>query len=192
MSKISGKQQAIYEHICAFIDDNGYPPSVREIGKAVGLKSASTVHTHIKKLKELGYIQKNDHISRGLSTSSASNGVPILGKVTAGSPIFAFEEERGQLNYRTRTPSEHFALEVRGDSMINAGILSGDYVVVHRQESAENGQIVVALLEDEATVKKLLLKKGEIWLMPENDAYEPIDGSDCRILGKVVAVVREI
>jgi repressor LexA len=185
------KQRAIYQFIVEFTQSRGYPPSVREIGEAVGLRSPSTVHMYIKTLQEQGLIHKDDRKTRALTTSF-TGGVPILGRVTAGSPIFASEEYSGSLAYRTDNPSDDFALRIKGDSMIGAGILDGDYVVVRRQETAENGAIVVALLGDEATCKRLSRKDGAVWLMPENPDYEPIDGSECALLGRVIAVVREL
>ena len=193
MKKISAKQQAILDFIEEYTRDHGYPPSVREIGAAVNLRSPSTVHTHLKTLSERGLIVKDEHKTRAISFPgrSITRGVPILGRVTAGTPIFAFEEDRGEITYMPEQPGDYFALEISGDSMINAGILDGDYVVVNKQNTARHGQIVVALLEDEATCKRLHRENGEIWLMPENPAYDPINGRDCTILGLVVSVVRE-
>ena len=192
MRKTSAMQQTIYQYIIEFTESHGYPPSVREIAEAVGLRSPSTVHTHLKKLQEKGLIQKDDRKTRALTTSFSGGSVPILGRVTAGQPILAYEEDCGRLPYKTRNPGEDFALLVRGDSMIGAGILDGDYVVVHKQPTANNGEIVVALIEDEATVKRLSRKNGEVWLLPENPDYDPIDGREASLLGKVIAVVREL
>ena len=190
--KMSGKQREIYDFIVSFSKDHGYPPSVREIGSAVGLRSPSTVHTHLKTLKSLGYIRKDDRKTRAICADSEPAGIPILGAVTAGKPIFAVEEEIGTLPITTSRPGDYFALKVKGESMRGAGILDGDVVVVKKQQAADSGQIVVALLEDEATVKRLYRNNGEIWLMPENPAYEPIDGSECSILGVVKKVVRDL
>ncbi len=194
MKKLSYKQQVIYDFIITFTRDHGYPPSVREIGEAVGLRSPSTVHTHLKTLKAQGYINKDDRKTRAISTGSGRSPawIPILGEVTAGRPIFAVERDMGVLPVAAARPEDYFALRIKGDSMIGAGILDGDVVVVKRQQSADSGQIVVALLEDEATVKRLLVKNGEIWLMPENPDYEPIDGSNCAVLGVVNKIVRDM
>ncbi|MDR1693271.1 MAG: transcriptional repressor LexA [Oscillospiraceae bacterium] len=194
MGKSSEKQQKILEYIKWFTKEHKYPPSVREIGTAVGLRSPSTVHLHIKSLIEKGYLKKDANKTRALILPDSLDedlGVPILGRVTAGAPILAFEDQLGTLAYRPHGDGDFFALEVRGDSMIGAGILEGDYVVVRKQANARNGQIVVALLEDEATVKRLMRSDGEIWLLAENPRYEPIDGSRCHILGVVVSVVRD-
>ena len=204
MAKLTAKQQQIYDYILAFTADHGYPPSVREIGAAVGLKSPSTVHFHMKGLEEAGVIVKAEGKTRAISLPGApfpapvaeeedphANQVPILGSVAAGSPILAQECIEDYLTFDTDGLSgEHFALRVRGESMLNAGILPGDLVVVHRQQDAHNGEIVVALFEDEATVKTLSRRDGRTWLLPENPEYEPIDGTNAEILGKVVAVVR--
>ncbi|WP_087066509.1 transcriptional repressor LexA [Intestinibacillus massiliensis] len=195
MKKISAKQQKILEYIAEFTAQNGYPPSVREIGAEVGLRSPSTVHAHLKTLRDLGYLEKGDHKTRALSirgTAGAVQKVPILGQVTAGMPILAVEQIEGYLPMDlTGKYGEHFALRIRGESMIGAGILDGDLIVVRKQETARSGQIVVALLEDEATCKRLKLEDGEIWLMPENPAFPPIDGTGCTILGVVVAAYRQ-
>lgn len=203
MANLTRKQKEIYEFILAFTSEHGYPPSVREIGAAVGLKSPSTVHFHMKGLEEAGVIVKAEGKTRAISlpgvsvgpvaeeTDPRANQVPVVGNVAAGSPILAQECIEDYLTFDTEGLSgEHFALRVRGESMLNAGILPGDLVVVHRQQEVRNGEIVVALFEDEATVKTLRRKDGHTWLMPENPDYEPIDGDGCQILGRVVAVVR--
>lgn len=211
MQKMTAMQQKIYDYIAAFIRTQGYPPSVREIGEAVGLKSPSTVHFHIKHLEELGYLSKDGRKGRALTlverqdaapvaASSvepvqeavpAPGRVPVLGDVAAGTPILAQECIDDYIPFDTQgRDGEFFALRVRGESMLNAGILPGDLVVVHQQKTAQNGEIVVALLEDEATVKRLSRRNGQVWLLPENEAYSPIDGRHASILGKVAAVVR--
>lgn len=200
MKKLTAKQQQIYDYILAFHADHGYPPSVREIGEAMGLSSPSTVHFHLKGLEEAGMIVKAAGKTRAISTPGRAvaeetdphaNQVPIVGNVAAGSPILAQECIEDYLTFDTNgLEGEHFALRVRGESMLYAGILPDDLVIVHRQQDARNNEIVVALLEDEATVKTLLRKDGHIWLMPENPDYSPIDGDQAEILGKVVAVVR--
>ncbi len=204
--QLTQKQQNIYDYIVAFTADHGYPPSVREIGAAVGLKSPSTVHFHMRGLETAGYIVKTEGKTRAISLPHATapvasskiveittpvNQVPVLGNVAAGSPILAEECIEDYITFDTNgRDSEHFALRVRGESMLDAGILPGDLVVVHRQEEAYNGEIVVALFEDEATVKTLRRRNGVTWLMPENDDYEPIDGTHAQIIGQVVAVIR--
>ena len=204
MAKLTRKQQEIYDFILTFTNEHGYPPSVREIGAAVGLKSPSTVHFHMKGLEEAGVIVKAEGKTRAISLPGVSvggpvaeeadphaNRVPVVGNVAAGSPILAQECIEDYLTFDTQGLSgEHFALRVRGESMLNAGILPGDLVVVHRQPEAHNGEIVVALFEDEATVKTYQRKDGHVWLLPENPEYEPIDGTYAEIIGKVVAVVR--
>ena len=192
MAQLSKMQQRIYDFIAQTIQDQGYPPSVREICAAVGLRSPSTVHSHIRILQEEGYLNKGEKSSRSLSLKNkpAFQSVPILGTVTAGLPILAQQEVEGYVPYLGGSSGEMFALRVRGDSMINAHILDGDIVVVRRQQTAQDGEIVVALLEEEATVKRLRRGKNQIWLMPENPDYDPIDGNECSILGRVVSVCR--
>ncbi len=200
MKKLTNKQQQIYDYIRSFQSEHGYPPSVREIGEAVGLSSPSTVHFHLKGLEEAGVITKAAGKTRAISMHDQAvaeemdgheNRVPVVGNVAAGSPILAQESVEEYLTFDTNgTEGEHFALRVRGESMLGAGILPDDLVVVHRQQDARNGEIVVALLEDEATVKTLDRRNGKTWLLPENPAYQPIDGTYAQILGKVVAVVR--
>lgn len=211
MAQLTKMQQKIYDYIADAIETKGYPPSVREIGEAVGLKSPSTVHFHIKHLEELGVLCKDGRKGRALTlpkreTKPAgqtvplfqireeelpANRVPIVGDVAAGTPILAQECIEDYLTYDTGgRDGEYFALRVRGESMLNAGILPGDLVVVHSQNHANNGEIVVALLEDEATVKRLSRRNGQVWLLPENEAYSPIDGRYATILGKVTAVLR--
>ena len=203
MAELTRKQQQIYDFILAFTSEHGYPPSVREIGSALGLKSPSTVHFHMKGLEEAGVIVKAEGKTRAISLPGAplgpvaeeedphANQVPVLGNVAAGSPILAQECIEDYLTFDTQGLSgEHFALRVRGESMLGAGILPDDLVVVHRQQEARNGEIVVALFEDEATVKTYQNRDGHIWLLPHNPDYQPIDGTHAEIIGKVVAVVR--
>ena len=195
MAKLTAKQQQIYDYIVAFSADHGYPPSVREIGAAVGLKSPSTVHFHLKGLEEAGVIVKAEGKTRAITVAedqaAHKDQIPVLGNVAAGAPILAQECIEDYLTFSTEGLSgEHFALRVRGESMLNAGILPGDLVVVHAQQDAHNGEIVVALFEDEATVKTLSRKDGHTWLLPQNPEYQPIDGDGAEIIGKVVAAVR--
>lgn len=191
MPRTSDKAEKILEYVNAFVQENGYAPSVREIGAAVGLRSTASVSYHIQALQEKGLLaapgQKGR--KRALSTGIRPGQIPVIGVVTAGVPILACENQEGTMAWDGEPGC--FALRVRGDSMINAGILSGDKVVVRPQQTAMDGQIVVARIGDEATVKRLRRRNGEIWLMPENDAYEPIDGSDAELIGLVKAVVRE-
>ena len=194
MAELSRMQQKIYDYIVACIREQGYPPSVREIGEAVGLKSPSSVHFHLKHLEEAGVIEKGAGKGRAIALTAPEmpeDRVPIVGNVAAGSPILAQECIEDYLIFDTGGRSgEYFALRVRGESMLNAGILPGDLVIVHRQATCSNGEIVVAMIEDEATVKRFSRQNGHVWLLPENEAYSPIDGTYAQILGKVAAVVR--
>ena len=181
MAELTSMQQRIYEYIASCIRDQGYPPSVREIGEAVGLKSPSTVHFHLKHLEEAGVIEKGAGKGRAITLTAPAaqeDKVPIVGNVAAGSPILAEECIEDYLTFDTGGHGEeYFALRVRGESMLNAGILPGDLVVVRRQQTCSNGEIVVAMIEDEATVKRFSKQNGHIWLLPENEAYSPIDGT---------------
>lgn len=209
MEQMTKMQKKIYAFIAQMLEEEGYAPSVREICTAVGLKSPSTVHFHLKHMEEQGFIKKMDRKGRTIQLlgdekqnrmssvavpqqpEPPAGRVPIVGTVAAGTPILAQECIEDYLTFDTGgRDGEYFALRVRGESMLNAGILPGDLVVVHQQQEAHNGEIVVALLEDEATVKRLRRRDGQVWLMPENDAYSPIDGRGASILGKVSAVIR--
>lgn len=194
MPKKTQMTEQIYNYLKTVIPQQGYAPSVREICEAVGLKSPSTVHLHLKRLQERGLIEKGDFKGRAivLVDSPGKHRVPILGNVAAGSPILAQECIDDYLTFDCGGCQEdYFALRVRGESMLGAGILPNDLVVVRRQRTASNGEIVVALLGDEATVKRLSQRSDGVWLLPENDAYAPIDGKDAQVLGKVTAVVRQ-
>ena len=197
MKALTDRQRRIVECIRAHVEANGYPPTFREIARSVGLKSTSTVDHHLRRLRELGVLQYEDGRFRALQLLGEEEaeprpaGVPLVGDVAAGTPILAQQNIEEYIPFDTgSSPEDHFALRVRGESMLHAGILPGDLVVVRRQPSARSGEIVVALLEDEATVKTLSIKDGQVWLLPENPDYEPIDGTGCTILGKVVGVVR--
>ena len=195
MEHLSARQRQILAFIRDFSRDTGYPPSFREIGAHVGLKSPSTVDHHLKKLRDLGVLHYEDGKSRSIllreDAVPPADRVPLVGSVAAGAPILAEENIEEYLPYDTNgRPEELFALRVRGESMLGAGILPGDVVVVRRQPTAESGQIVVALLEDEATVKTLSLSGGQVWLLPENPAFQPIDGTGCTILGRVEGLIR--
>ena len=191
MARTSDKAQQILEYINRFTQENGYAPSVREIGAGVGLRSTASVSYHLRALQDKGLLQSNQNkgMKRAIVTSSRTGQIPVIGVVTAGLPILAEENQMGMMAW-DGDPS-CFALCVRGDSMIGAGILSGDKVVVRPQPTAEDGQIVVARIGDEATVKRLRKRSGEIWLMPENPNYSPIDGSEAELIGLVKAVVRD-
>ena len=191
MPRTSDKAQLILDYVNQFILENGYSPSVREIGAAVGLRSTASVSYHLQALQDKGLLQSPGAKGRkrAIVTSVRPGQIPVVGVVTAGLPILAVENQEGTMAWEG-DPS-CFALRVRGDSMVGAGILSGDKVVVRPQQTADDGQIVVALLGEEATVKRLSRKNGQIWLLPENPAFEPIDGSEAQIIGLVKAVYRE-
>ena len=191
MARTSNKADLILDYVNQFIQENGYAPSVREIGAAVGLRSTASVSYHLQALQEKGLLLSPGAKGRkrAIVTNIRPGQIPVVGVVTAGVPILAVENQEGTMAWDG--DSGCFALRVRGDSMINAGILSGDKVVVRPQPTADDGQIVVARIGDEATVKRLRRRNGQIWLMPENAASEPIDGSEAEIIGLVKAVVRE-
>lgn len=194
MPKRTNMTDLIYEYLQRVIPEQGYAPSVREICEAVGLKSPSTVHFHLKRLQERGLIEKGDFKGRAivLSQQRERNRIPVVGDVAAGAPIFADEQIDDYLAFDCGGEEDrYFALRVRGESMLNAGILPGDLVVVRRQQTAHNGEIVVALLGEEATVKRFQRTGNEVWLLPENEAYQPIDGREASVLGKVTAVIRQ-
>ena len=196
MANLTPKQQKIYDFIRDFSRDYGYPPTVREIGEHLGLKSPSTVKFHLDNLRAAGLIQWDGGKTRSITLLEKEDlpkedQVPVLGNVAAGSPILAQECIEEYVSFQTGPhPEDYFALKVRGESMLYAGILPDDLVVVRRQPEAHSGEIVVALFEDEATVKTLSKKNGEVWLLPENPDYEPIDGTQAQIIGKVVGLIR--
>ena len=191
MARTSDKQQRILEFLNTFIEENGYPPTVREICAAVELKSTATVSYHLTELKRLGKIQTDAGKRRAISLPDQPRGgrIPIVGVVTAGYPILAAENIEGSLPWDGEAGC--FALRIKGDSMIGAGILDGDKVVIRPQPEAQNGEIVVALIEDEATCKRFRRDHTGVWLLPENPDYQPIDGRNAQIIGKVKAVIRE-
>ncbi len=198
MSELSERQQAILKFIARHCQDTGYPPTVREIGLAVGLASPSTVHAHLAKLEAAGCIRRDPTKPRamlvnGPATPSPAHRrrdpLPLVGSVAAGAPRLAEEHVEDWVD----SPfAGDFVLRVTGDSMVNAGILDGDLVVVRQQDTAADGEIVVALLEDEATVKRLRKRGGRVWLQPENPAYAPIVADEARLLGRVVGVMRTL
>ena len=191
MPRTSDKADKIVEFVQRFTQENGFPPSIREIGAAVGLRSTASVSYQLQQLQEKGLLQSPGEKGRKRTVVAAQrNGcIPVVGVVTAGLPILAVENQEGQMVWDG--DPDCFALRVRGESMMGAGILDGDKVVVRPQQTADEGQIVVARIGDEATVKRLHRKNGQIWLMPENDAFEPIDGSEAELIGVVKAVFRE-
>ena len=206
------KEKAILKFIEEQVIENGYPPSVREIGKAIGLSSTATVHAYLAKLEKQGFIKKEDKKGRTLKVIKGTDGqplkresknfyaqremvdVPVIGRITAGQPILAVENvtDTFPIPIDFVGNSESFMLTVRGESMIEAGILDGDYILVKKQNNANNGEIVVALIEDEATVKTFYKEKDHIRLQPENSTMDPIIVPNCEILGKVGGVFRKI
>ena len=192
MPRKSDKAGLILDYVNSFVQENGYAPSVREIGAAVGLRSTASVSYHLQQLQSKGALlaPQSKGKKRAVVTAVRPGQIPVIGVVTAGQPILAFENQEGTMAWDGEPGC--FALRVRGDSMINAGILDGDKVVVRPQPSADDGQIVVARIGDEATVKRLSRKNGQVWLMPENPAYDPIDGSEAELIGIVKALFREV
>ncbi len=211
-NELNKREKAILKFIEGQVSKNGYPPSVREIGKAVGLSSTATVHGYLAKLQEKGYIKKENQKGRTLKLLKNSDkkeiksenknfysgkemvDVPVIGKITAGAPILAVENvtDTFPIPIDFVGNSESFMLTVSGESMIEAGILDGDYILVKKQNTARNGEIVVALIEDEATVKTFYKEKDYIRLQPENSTMDPIIVPDCKILGKVAGVFRKM
>lgn len=202
MEQTTERQQRILEVIHQFTAERGYPPSVREIGERVGLSSSSTIHAHLKTLERRGLISRDPTKPRALRSEVTPRGaplretivMPVIGKVAAGVPITAQENVEGEFVLPasfTRT-SDGFMLRVQGDSMIDAAILDGDLIVVRPQRNANNGEIVVAMVEGEATVKRFYKEDGRFRLQPENPAMEPIYASDVTIVGRVEAVVRKL
>ena len=191
MARTSNKREQILNFLTQFMNEHGYAPTVREICNAVGLQSTATAHYHLNALRDAGLIEMDEMKKRAISLPDAQRAdrIPVVGVVTAGVPILATENIEGYIPWDGE--SGCFVLRVRGDSMIGAGILDGDKVVVRPQPDAENGQIVVALLDDSATVKRLKKTGRDVWLMPENPSYEPIPGNEAKILGRVKALIRE-
>ena len=190
-------QRRIYEFLAEQVQ-RGVPPTVREIGRAVGLKSTSTVQLYLDVLEEAGYIERSPQAKRSIRVRGGQDGaapvtqVPLIGTVTAGMPILAVESIEGYIPFGGAVSSDKalFALRVRGDSMINAGILSGDIVIVEKTPTVENGEIAVCLLEDSATVKRFYKERGRFRLQPENDEYAPILTDEVIVLGRVIALQR--
>ena len=207
--KITKRQQQIYDFIRSYQHEKGYPPSVREMAAAVGLSSPSTVHAHLSALEDHGLIKRDATKPRALevfnedgssaqlaeikeSPDRGTISLPLIGRVAAGLPILAEQnvEDTFTLPTEIATDSSSFVLEVHGNSMINVGIYNGDYIVVREQKSAMNGEIVVAMIDGEATVKTFYKEQGRVRLQPENDTMEPIYATNPTILGKVVALMR--
>lgn len=202
MSSVSlnAQEERVLEYIKEQIRVTGYPPSVREICSALGFKSTSSAHQYISRLAEKGYISKRDLKTRAIKVVGAESTIalPIVGKVAAGEPILAQENIEDYFSIgesffnKSSLKNDNFVLKVQGQSMINAGINDGDYIIVSKQETARNGQIVVAMIEGEATVKTFYKEKDYIRLQPENDTMEPIISNNVQILGKVVGLFRKI
>ena len=194
MEKLNRKEKIVYDYIVKAIRDNGFPPSVRDICRDLNYKSTSTVKMYLDRLEAFGYIRKEDGKSRAISIIDDMPrvcAVPVLGTVTAGQPILAEENFEGYIGYAGKgSPDEMFALKVKGESMIEAGILDGDMIIAERTCYAENGEIVVALIGDEATVKTFYRENGHYRLQPENKTMKPIIVEEVIILGKVLAIQR--
>ena len=196
MSKIDAKLTELYKYIEEYIAQNGFSPTVRDICKDLQIKSTATAHYYLNKLSDQGLLNKADDKKRAISIAKKALQtitVPLVGTVTAGSPILAVENLEGYypLPYDYKSDSDLFMLRVRGESMINAGILNGDKIIVKKQETAENGDIVVALIDDEATVKRFYKKDGKLILHPENDTMTDIIVDNANVLGVVVGLMRK-
>lgn len=198
---LTKRQKEIFDFIRRYASRYGYPPTVREIGKAVGLTSSSTVHAHLANLERVGLLRRDPTKPRAIELlvdrakrAMRGPGLPLVGRVAAGEPILAEEniEEYVQLPAAIGGEDGDYILEVKGDSMRDAGILEGDYVVVSEADDADNGQIVVALIEDEATVKRFYREKDRVRLQPANKAYKPIRTRDAKVLGRVIGVYRRV
>ncbi len=204
---VTERQQQIFDFVAEYVDQRGYPPTVREIGEKVGLASPSTVHAHLANLERAGLLRRDPTKPRALeivgrAAEASAPGVhrlPLVGEIAAGGPLLAEQniEDYLAVPEPLSRGGDEFLLRVKGDSMVNAGILDGDIVVVHRQQTAQNGDIVVALAgedeaADEATVKRFFRESGRIRLQPENDALEPIYARHVQILGKVIGVFRSL
>ena len=202
LSGLTPRQVKILTAIQEGIQNNGYPPSVREIGVAAGLNSSASVQYQLKALEEAGFIRRDGSLGRALEVvesdsnviADRSRQIPLVGRIAAGGPILAEQhiEETFPLPESIVGSGELFMLKVVGDSMVDAAICDGDYVVIRSQKTCEKGEIVAAMIDGEATVKTFSRKDGHIWLLPANDAYQPINGDDCEILGKVTAVLRSV
>ena len=201
-SGLSARQVKILSAIQEGIQNNGYPPSIREIGEAAGLSSSASVQYQLKALEEAGFIRRDASLGRAIEVvesdsnviADRSRQIPLVGRIAAGGPILAEQhiEETFPLPESIVGSGDLFMLKVVGDSMIEAAICDGDYVVIRSQKTCEKGEIVAAMIDGEATVKTFTRKEGHIWLMPANPDYQPINGDNCEILGKVTAVLRSV
>jgi repressor LexA len=198
---LTKRQQEIFEFVKRYVGEHGYPPTVRDIGKAIGLTSSSTVHAHLANLERLGLLRRDPTKPRAIEVLGGKakralgpSGLPVVGAVAAGQPVLAEEniEEYVPVPGIAGGDQGEFVLRVKGDSMKDAGILEGDHVIVRRQDGAENGEIVVALVGEEATVKRFFREKDHVRLQPENDAMDPIRSRDVQVLGRVVGVCRRV
>ena len=198
---LTDRQRQIFDFLMKYVDEHGYPPTVRDIGKAIGLTSSSTVHAHLANLEKLGMLKRDPTKPRAIEVLVdkakavvTPNGLPLVGQVAAGQPVLADEniEEYVPVPGIAGGDEGEFVLRVKGDSMKNAGIFEDDYVVVRPQKTATNGEIVVAMLDGEATVKRFFKEKERVRLQPENDSLEPIYARDVDILGRVVGVCRRV
>ena len=198
---LTKRQQEIFEFIKGYSAKHGYPPTVRDIGKAIGLTSSSTVHAHLANLEKIGLLRRDPTKPRAIEVlvdrakrAVAPSGLPLVGRVAAGQPVVAEEniEEYVEVPGIAGGDKGEFVLRVTGDSMKDAGILEGDHVIVQPQKTAKNGEIVVALVGEEATVKRYFKEKDHVRLQPENDAHEPIRSRDVDVLGQVVGVCRKL
>jgi repressor LexA len=199
---LTKRQKEIFDFIRKYAEKTGYPPTVREIGKAVGLHSSSTVHAHLANLEKIGLLRRDPSkpraiellIDRAKKTIRSESGLPLVGQVAAGEPILAEENIEEYLEIPDVIGGEEgdYILQVRGESMKNAGILGGDYVVVRPADDANDGEIVVALIGEEATVKRIFREADHIRLQPENDEMEPIRSTEVSVLGRVVGVFRKV
>ncbi|MEO8092779.1 MAG: transcriptional repressor LexA [bacterium] len=198
---LTKRQKEIFDYIKRYASKQGYPPTVREIGKAVGLTSSSTVHAHLANLEKIGLLRRDPTKPRAIEVlvdkarkAISGGGLPVLGQVAAGQPILAEEniEEYVEIPEAIGGPDSDYILRVKGDSMRDAGILEGDFVVVKSAEDASDGEIVVALLDDEATVKRFFREKDRVRLQPENKAYKPIRTREAQLIGRVVGVFRKV
>ncbi|MET0206201.1 MAG: transcriptional repressor LexA [Thermoleophilaceae bacterium] len=198
---LTKRQREIFEYVKRYGEEHGYPPTVRDIGKAIGLTSSSTVHAHLANLEKLGLLRRDPTKPRAIEVlvdkakaAVAPAGLPVVGQVAAGRPVLAEEniEEYIQVPQIAGGDEGGFVLRVKGDSMTGAGIFEGDYVVVRPQETADDGEIVVALVEEEATVKRFFREQDHVRLQPENDALQPILSRDVQLLGRVVGVCRRV
>lgn len=199
---LSARQVKILTAIQEGIQNNGYPPSIREIGEAAGLSSSASVQYQLKALEEAGFIRRDASLGRAIEVvegdsnviADRSRQIPLVGRIAAGGPILAEQhiEETFPLPESIVGSGELFMLKVVGDSMVDVAICDGDYVVIRSQKTCEKGEIVAAMIDGEATVKTFSRKDGHIWLLPANPAYQPINGDNCEILGKVTAVLRSV